>query len=286
MSATISDHFNKASDMSGAYPTVATVSATRSSGATTLSCDDLGGWATDTPVHFSTFQVNTDGTIDTTTQTDWKGIVSGNNITDLVRLAGAADSGNAAGDRVELNPTIGWLDDLVKGLLVSHLQDGTLKDGIVSTAKLADDAVTSAKIADDAVTNDHIADGAIDSYAKIADATILPRNISLGETTDSAGWRKIPLSDKVILYIKRGQFNASWGGRTWRQNNVSDKPTDLVTSHHYVGVASGLAGDHAINVCGFVDFASGKVEIQTQNIYDGSVSSTIWWCAHIVEILN
>lgn len=133
MAATITDYFNKASDMSGGYPTVATVNATRASGVTTLSCDDLTGWATDTPVHFSTFQVLADGTIDTSTQTDWKGIVNGNNITDLTRIAGAADSGNTSGDRVELNPTIGWLNDLVNGILVTHKQDGTLKDGVIPT---------------------------------------------------------------------------------------------------------------------------------------------------------
>lgn len=131
MTATITDYFNKASDMSGGYPTVATVNAARLASGTTLSCDDLTGWATDTPVHFSTFQVGADGTIDTTTQTDWKGIVNGNNITDLTWVAGAADSGNTSGDRVELNPTIGWLNDLVNGLLVSHKQNGTLKDGVI-----------------------------------------------------------------------------------------------------------------------------------------------------------
>lgn len=238
MSATISDHFNKASDMSGTYPTVATVSATRSAGATTLSCDDLGGWATDTPVHFSTFQVNTDGSIDTTTQTDWKGIVSGNSITDLVRLAGAADSGNASGDRVELNPTIGWLDDLVKGILVSHLQDGTLKDGIVSTAKLADDAVTSAKIAD----------GAIDSYAQIADTTILARNLdfttfnghdaaqTISEHKNSVGstWTNFGSSytiPKSGLYFINLSFSGGSAGTTQFRTNarVVSGDTNLVT---------------------------------------------------------
>ena len=102
MSATISDYFNKASNMGGSYPAVATVTAARSTGGSTLSCDDLSSWATDTPVHFSTFKVNADGTIDTATQTDWKGIVNGNTITDMTRLAGAADSGNASGDMQSL----------------------------------------------------------------------------------------------------------------------------------------------------------------------------------------
>lgn len=177
MSATITDYFNKASNMSGSYPAVATVTAARSTGGSTLSCDDLSSWATDTPVHFSTFKVNTDGTIDTSTQTDWKGIVNGNTITDMTRLAGAADSGNASGDRVELNPTVGWLDDLITGILVSHKQNGALKDNAVTESSIATGAVTSTKLGDGSVTSAKIGTGAISSYDKIGDDVIQARNL-------------------------------------------------------------------------------------------------------------
>lgn len=141
MSANITDKFTKASDMSGDYPFVATVTAARVSGATVLVCDDLTGWATDTAVHFSTFQVDANGNVDGTTQTDWKGVVSGNTITDLTRVAGAADSGSTPGDRVELNPTIGWVSDLMTGLLNIHNQDGSLKNGVIQPTKFAAGAV-------------------------------------------------------------------------------------------------------------------------------------------------
>lgn len=177
MSATITDYFNKASNMSGSYPAVATVTAARSTGGSTLSCDDLSSWATDTPVHFSTFKVNTDGTIDTSTQTDWKGIVNGNTITDMTRLAGAADSGNASGDRVELNPTVGWLDDLITGILVSHKQNGALKDNAVTESSIATGAVTNTKLGDGSVTSAKIGTGAISSYDKIGDDVIQARNL-------------------------------------------------------------------------------------------------------------
>ena len=183
MSANITDYFNKASNMSGSYPPVATVTAARSIGGSTLSCDDLSGWATDTPVHFSTFKVNTDGTIDTTTQTDWKGIVNSNTITDLTRLAGAADSGNASGDRVELNPTIGWLDDLITGLLVSHKQNGALKDNAVTESSIATGAVTNTKLGDGSVTSAKIGTGAISAYDKIGDDVIQARNMDDGDTS-------------------------------------------------------------------------------------------------------
>lgn len=133
MSGGITDKFNKASSMNGYYPRVATVTSARQAGASVLQCDDLSSWATDTAVHFSTYKVNADGTIDSTTQTDWKGIVSGNNITDLTWVAGAADSGSTSGDRVELNPTIGWLNDLIVGILASLNQDGTIKSSALPT---------------------------------------------------------------------------------------------------------------------------------------------------------
>ena len=152
MSASITDKFNKAADGNGSYPTLATVSATRSASEATLTCQDLTGWATDTPVHFSTYQLNSSGVVDTTTQTDWKGIVSGNTITNLTRIAGAADTGNAIGDIVELNPTIGWLDDLVTGLLATHKQDGSLKDNIVKSNNIDSATITNDKIAADTIT--------------------------------------------------------------------------------------------------------------------------------------
>ena len=185
MSARITDYFNKASNMNGSYPPVATVTAARSTGGATLSCDDLSGWATDTPVHFSTFALASDGTVDTSTQTDWKGIVVSNTITEMTRLAGAADSGNASGDRVELNPTIGWLDDLVTGLLVSHKQNGALRDGVVTGSMLANATVGSDKLTSNAVTADKIDFTTLEGV----DIPYVGTNISLGYGMTSFMWR-------------------------------------------------------------------------------------------------
>lgn len=154
--AAITDKFNKAANGTGAYPSVASITANREQGGSVLSCDDLAGWATDTPVHFSTFRLMADRTVDTSTQSDWKGIVNGNTITQMTRIAGAADSGHLVGDKVELNPTIGWLDDLITGILKSHNQDGSLKDGVVQTKNIVDGSITEAKLADKAVTSHNV----------------------------------------------------------------------------------------------------------------------------------
>lgn len=131
MAANIGDYFTKAGVKNGGYPTIATVSSARSKGEKNLVCDDLAGWTTETPVHISTFQVDANDEIVPNSQSDWKGIVKENTITELQWIMGAEDSGNQPGDRVELNPTNGWLDDLVTGILKSHNQDGTLKNDII-----------------------------------------------------------------------------------------------------------------------------------------------------------
>ncbi len=138
MAVSITDKFNKANNETGVYPVLATVTASRTAGDTVLTCNDLSGWPVETPVHFTTYRVKTDGTVDTTTQTDWKGIVSDNSITQMVRVAGAADAGNLANDKAEMTPSVGWANDLMNGILASHKQDGTLKDKIVNAHKVSD----------------------------------------------------------------------------------------------------------------------------------------------------
>ena len=88
----VTDKFSKT--FNSVNPNVARVNASRSAGVTTLACDNLAGWPTDTVVHFSTYQVSTGGAVVAGTQIDWKGIVSGNNIGSLTRVAGATDNGN------------------------------------------------------------------------------------------------------------------------------------------------------------------------------------------------
>lgn len=110
--------------------------------------------------------------------------------------------------------------------------------------------------------------------------------IDFATSIDSADWQKVPLSGNAILYLKRGSFTKTMDGRTWTEQTASQKPADLNTSHTYFGGAGGVSSDHAINVSGYVDFSAGKVQIQNQNIYDGSVSTTIYWWAYIIEIVD
>ena len=144
--ASITDKLCKASDGSGIYPNVAKVVQTRSVGEKTLRCDNLKGWPTDTPVHFSSYRLNADGSINHESQSDWKGIVSQDSIINLEWQAGSADSGNLVDDRIEMNLTIGMWADLISVFLMVFSPNGTLKPGVVTNEALADNAVTAGKL--------------------------------------------------------------------------------------------------------------------------------------------
>lgn len=126
MAAGINDKFSKT--FNSVNPSVARVTSSRTAGGTTLACDNLAGWPTDTVVQFSTYQLDASDAVVANSQIDWKGIVSGNNIGTLTRVAGATDAGSSVGDVVEMNPTASWANDLVDGLLEEHNQDGTHGD--------------------------------------------------------------------------------------------------------------------------------------------------------------
>lgn len=108
--------------------------------------------------------------------------------------------------------------------------------------------------------------------------------INMVTSADTAGWRKIQLSSNVNLYLAEGSQAINMAGQTWKQTKYLDKPSDLNLSNTFFGGAGGLSTDHAINLCGFVERTNATVQMQTQNIYEGTVSTTAYWWAYIVEI--
>ena len=180
--AAITDKFSGASN--GSRPSPTTVTSTRSSGVTTLQCAALTGWRTTNPVHFVTYRTDAQGVKIDSSQCDWKGIVSGTQITNLTLRAGT-DAGNAIGDTVVCMPTAAWADDLADGVAVSLDVDGTLKSGAVDVAAvLASDVVTTAKILDANVTTAKINNDAVTS-AKMLHGMIRGRQ---GGATGDASW--------------------------------------------------------------------------------------------------
>lgn len=155
--ANINDKFGKAS-LSTDYAQATTVKTTRTPGESVLAAFDLSKFATDTPVYFLTYRKVIDpttGEVSITNQTSWKALVNpdNNTLTNLTLAPGYIDTGNQVGDYIEPSPTSYWGNSLIEGLQTSHNDDGTLKDGIVTTAKLGDSQVTTAKLATGSVTS-------------------------------------------------------------------------------------------------------------------------------------
>lgn len=180
-----------------ARPNSARVTVARSSGASSLSCDNLVGWPTASKVHFVTYQIDSAGDPVEGTQLDCAGIVSANAITNFTVYDGN-DLGHAVGDVVEMLPTAKWGQDLADALLVSHNRSGSIKDGAINDADmLASDVVTNDKIAADAVTAGEIADGAVD-----------PEHLTAGTGSDWAMQTWSPTYSNIT--VGNGTVNAGY----------------------------------------------------------------------------
>lgn len=147
MTAAITDLITSPSN--GTRPVSTTVEVSRSTGITSLSCADLTGWSTTTPVHFVTYKIDGQGNVVAGSQADWKGIVSGTTINSLV-ITGGTDAGNSVGDIVEILPTARWGKELTDALLKEHNVDGT--HGTIATLNATNATVTGILTASGSVT--------------------------------------------------------------------------------------------------------------------------------------
>lgn len=192
--ASINDKFAKV--LTGTTRPVATTLASQKLvGATTATVQSTTGWETSTAVHGIMYRVDASNVKIPGSQIDWKGVVSGTTIGSFTVTAGTDDT-YEVGTVVELSPTAAWGDDMATGLEVAHNQDGTIKDGAISTAsKLASDVVTTAKILDANVTTAKIADSAITS-AKVATGVPV-QVVNTVSTAVATGTTQIPFDDTI-----------------------------------------------------------------------------------------
>ena len=128
----------------------ATVTSARTIGSTTLEVDAVTNW--DSYFIATTGTIGADDFLTPSTVQVFNGHLSGSDIIIDSFAAGYSDLGNGVGDVVLIKPTTEWANEVADVLDVSHDTDGTLKNDVVTTAKIADANVTTAKIADDAVT--------------------------------------------------------------------------------------------------------------------------------------
>lgn len=122
MSASANDNITQS--MNGGSPVVTTVSSPRSIGGSSLSAVALTNWPTATRVFFTTYKKTTAGSKDFTTVTSWWAIASGTTLGTLTYISGAADSGNAVGDFIEMGPTDGWGEGIYQFGIAEHSSAG------------------------------------------------------------------------------------------------------------------------------------------------------------------
>lgn len=114
---------DKASAVSnGGVPVFAIVQADRAPGSGTLTLDLLTYWPVTTGIKYSTFRKDpSDPTkVLAGTQQDWKGVVSGNTITNVTLTSSGADLGNLTNDVAVMMPTAQWGQDFIDAFLAEH----------------------------------------------------------------------------------------------------------------------------------------------------------------------
>lgn len=121
-----------------------------------------------------------------------------------------------------------------------------VKDGGISSAKLASDVITGAKIADDAVDSEHIIDGAVDpghlAASCVQTAKIADDNVTEDKLADYAE------SFSTNGYVKlTGGLIMQWGEATGSGATAITFPTAFTTSCLQVIVCSGASGSYSNN---------------------------------------
>jgi hypothetical protein len=175
MPSAITDLLTKAS--SGTRPSPTTLNAPKAIGAGSISCAALTGWNSTTAVHFAIYNIDANNNKIAGTQTDWKGLVSGASITNLVLKAGT-DNGYAIGAVVECTPTAAWADDMYTWGSAQHdvlgAHTAVTAASVAATGDTSDNSTTHRVVRDETLA-DHVTSGGVwsgDSYGSTRAASM------------------------------------------------------------------------------------------------------------------
>jgi hypothetical protein len=137
MAASVTDLIDRVTDSTTGRPVISSLAAPgKAMAASSINISDATNWTTTTGVHFSIYQTQVVGGVtvkNPTTQTDWKGTLSGTTISNLT-ITGGTDRAYVAGDIVELTPTARYAKDLYELIIAFANQDGSLKAAPIQTA--------------------------------------------------------------------------------------------------------------------------------------------------------
>lgn len=217
----------KASDGTG--PAVlAHVTTDRSVASSALLVDSVDNWP---PFFIATSgDLGTNGFITPASVTEFAGHLSGPNIEIDDYMPGSSDTGHTTGQVVIIKQTTGFADSVVEQALVSHNDDGSLKDEAVNDpAIISDDLIPKAKLALDAKPG-------LRPYTITSTATLAPNldNYTSYEVTAQAAALAISaptgtFADKaIILFFVKD--NGTARAITWDAAYVNISGLDALTT--------------------------------------------------------
>lgn len=136
----ITDKLSQASSSNSGRPVTASLSGSgHTSGGTSITINDATNWPTVSVIYFSIYTTTTVGSAtvkDTTSQTDWKGTLSGTTISNMT-IVGGADRDYVAGSIVELTPVARQWKDLYDWGTAEHKQTGAHSDVTADSISVA-----------------------------------------------------------------------------------------------------------------------------------------------------
>lgn len=141
----ITDKLSQASSSNSGRPVTASLSGSgHTLGGTSITINDATNWSTVSVIYFSIYTTTTVGSAtvkDTTSQTDWKGTLSGTTISNMT-IVGGTDRDYVAGSIVELTPLARQWKDLYDWGTAEHKQTGAHSDVTADSITVEDIEIT------------------------------------------------------------------------------------------------------------------------------------------------
>lgn len=265
MSAALTDKLRK-----GAPLFRTTLAGTMSDSDTTFSLQTATLLPTDTAVDFIIDQVDTNGEVqDASLMEVITGTVSGTTVTtDATRrgLSGTDARAHNVGAVVDVVLTADSWNDLIDTILVSHEQDGTLKDNSVDAPQLKDNAVTRGKLGAGAlpivyiplVASSYTPTGSYVTYdpskctidfSKLvtgASAAYLRATANNGTGSQTMNIQLLNVTDAAVITSSQLSVTTTGAAEVVTGNILANLPTASKLMAYQVKVTSGAVAIHRI----------------------------------------
>jgi len=279
MPGNITDLLTRVTDSNTGRPVIADLASPgKAIGASSINLSATTNWTLESVVYISIYETMTVGSVtvkDPTTQTDWKGTLSGTTISNLT-ITGGTDREYTAGAKVEQTATSRLAKDQYDMLTVGHNQNGTHKafteSSIVPTAAIQDNAVTTAKVANEAWTswspayvNFSLGNGTLSyaKYLKVGRVVHFRIRVILGTTSTVSGNIRFTLPINTADYVN--------------SDTALNGTAALVdTGSSYI---AGIPRPYSVNSIELVAMSSAAANVGTTNL--SSTSPFTWGTADV-----